>query len=560
MSAQTFAATIGGVTKAIEDARCAFVMNGYGDASFRVKSTGAAYVPSDGDAVVLTLGGASFWSGEVIDIAAEFLGPSGGTDVVVTCADNGHRLTRALSNTIYAPATTKATLQSLTNVGGAWNDCGITLHASQAVGPTLDTITAAWAKGDALAKLIADLSGYPYVVDQTGAIRLILPGSISSGVTLSTANANVESVTWQKDRHDYRNRVWVIFGPSEVRTVAESWNGDGVTRTFACSYHVSAAPGTVTINNGVTTVTKPVGVYGVDTMEWTFDAATGSYGSLRHDGAYTVLGVSDLLACEHASQFPNYTFCDDAAEVAARGQWNDAITLPDVTDLDEARATGLAFIRRSIPRPKVCRLTTRTDGITVGSTVVVSLSEIGISETMLVQRVDVQFVKSGANADPKYTLTLVSGSELVDTSAALFQRMIGGAPGASVASGSSASAGSVTTVVATVIEGDLGGSRQVGVTHSTWAPTREYRDWKCAETGPYTAALEVWTSNAATSVTPRVYDVTASSAVATGSASTSTTPAKQTLAFTGTDGHEYRLELLPSNTSNDVYGLGKVRT
>lgn len=560
MSAQTCTVTIGGVTKSVEQLRASLVLNGVGEASFDTIATGAAYVPSDGDAVVITLGGSTWWSGEIVEATCTFLGPTAGSRASVVAHDKNALLARALSNGIIPAGTLEDAIDSVTGVGGVWNDVGITKDAAQATGPSLDVITAAWMDGAALAKYLSDLSGYVFRVDATGAIKFWSPGSVSSGVTFSTANGNFDDITWQRDRWDYRNRVWVIYGPSEVRTVSDPFVGDGATRSFSLHYQVAAAPGTVSINNGVTTVVQPVGVYGVDAMEWTFDAATGSYGAIRQDAAYTVLSGSDLLTVEYASQFPNYVFVDDSGEVASRGQWNTAVTLPDVTELDEATAYGAAYIRRSIPRPKVATLRTRVDGITPGSTVVVSLSEIGISETMLVQRVDVVLEKANNQVYPVYTLSLVSGSELADTSAQLFQRIVDGGAPSSVASGGSLATTSVTTVVAMVVEGDLGGSRLSGVTHSTWTPTREHREWRCPEDGAYTAYVEVWTSNAATSVTPRIYDVTAAAAVATGSASSSTTAAKQTLGFTGTAGHEYRLDLLPGNSSNDVFGLGKVRT
>lgn len=108
---------------------------------------------------------------------------------------------------------------------------------------------------------------------------------------------------------------------------------------------------------------------------------------------------------------------------------------------------------------------------------------------------------------------------------------------------------------------DLGGSRLSGVVHSTWTPVREHREWRCQADGDYTAFIEVWTSNAATSVTPRVYDITASAVAGSpGSSSSSTTAAKQSIVFSALAGHDYRLELLPGNSSNDVFGLGKVRS
>ena len=59
MSAQTCTVTIGGVTKSVEQLRASLVLNGVGEASFDTIATGAAYVPSDGDAVVITLGGST---------------------------------------------------------------------------------------------------------------------------------------------------------------------------------------------------------------------------------------------------------------------------------------------------------------------------------------------------------------------------------------------------------------------------------------------------------------------------------------------------------------------
>lgn len=559
MSAQTISVSVDGVTTAVQGLRCGFVLNGIGDCSFSVTDPSGAFAPSDGDAVVVTLGGSPFWTGEITEAQHEFLGPTSGTLTRVTAQNATAKLARALHNAIYPSGTLEALIDIVTGVGGNWTDVGITKDAGQVTGPTLDIITAAWTDGLTLARYVSDLSGYVFHVDANDAIKFWSPGSVSSGVTLSLANGNVEHARWQQDRWDYRNRVWVVFGPSEVRTVTDPFNGDNTSRDFAARYHVAAAPGAVTLTDGFTTSVEPVGVYGVDTMEWTWDASYGTYGGLRQQISSTPLSTSWLITVAYASQFPNYVFVEDAGEVAARGQWNDVLTATEITDVDEATAAGAAYIRTSIPRPTVCQATTRTDGITVGSTVVVSLSEIGLSATMLVQRVEVAFEKSEANADPYYTLDLVSGSELADTAAALFQRIVGGTTAS--ASGGSVSGGSVTTttIVAGSIEGDLGGSRLSGVVHTTWTPTREHREWRCQADGTYVAHMEVWTDDAGTSVQPRVYDITGSAAAVTGTASTSTTAAKQTLTFAASAGHDYRLELLPQNSTNAVFGLGKVR-
>lgn len=558
MSIQTCGVAVNSTTIPVANLRCAFVVNGVGDCTFEVTTPSGSYTPTDGESVEITLGGSSFWKGEVVEFSSEFLGPSSGTRTVVTAHDLTARLRRALHNQILTAGSLESMLVTVTDPGGVWNDVGLTLDAAQPTGPTLETVTAAWTDGESLANYLAALSGYLYRVDSTGAVKFWAPGSVSSGVTLSLANANVEHAAWSRDRFDYINRAWVVYGPAEVLTVSDPFNGDGVTRDFHLRYRVASAPGSITLTDGMTTVVQPVGVYGVDTsMEWTYDAATGPYGAIRQKNTFTVLSSSWLLTAEYASQFPNYVFADDAADVALRGQWNGVVHLPDVTDVDEATAAGEAAVRRGLPRADVASITTRTDGITAGSTVAVSLSAIGLSATMLVQRVDVQFVKAEDEVDPYYTLSLVEGDELSPVSAALFQRMVGGV--SSTASVSAAAGSTTTTILSTAIEGDLGGTRLNGVTHSTWAPVREHREWRCPAAGDYVAHVEVWTSSGSTSVTPRVYDITSADAAVTGSSSTSTTAAKQSLTFTGVEGHDYRLELLPGNSSNDVFGLGKVR-
>jgi hypothetical protein len=158
-----------------------------------------------------------------------------------------------------------------------------------------------------------------------------------------------------------------------------------------------------------------------------------------------------------------------------------------------------------------------------------------------------------------YAVTLIEGTAMNANWLDFWRDKLGATSG--TASAASSAGGSVSLItVSGVVEGDLGGSRQVGVSHTTWVPTREYRDWECPSDGTYRAVVEVWTDNAATSVTPRIYDVTGAGVAQTGSVSTSTTPASQPISFSAVAGHIYRLELLPGNTSNDVYGIGKVRT
>lgn len=555
MGVQSIGVTIGGVSKAVRGLRYSSLVGGVGRASFVVDDPAGSYIPADDAAVVISLGGSPVWSGEIAEVDVTYLGHAG-VSCAVTAHDSMQLAQRGLYNGIIPSQSLKATLQLLTNTGGALQVVGVTLAAGQVTGPTLGVITAPWWTPQQLLDHLTTLTGYVWRIDASKVLEMWDVGTKSSGVTLSRANGNVVEASWTRERFAYRNRQWVVYGPNEIQWVADTFDGDGSTRQFVLRYQVAVQPGTVTVNPGA--ATYPVGTYGVDTMQWTYDAATLS---IRQDASYAVLTGSQTLTVDYQSQFPNYAFVQDAAEVASKGEWNAAIAAPDILTYDEAYAYGAALIRESIARPQVPRVVTRADGIDPGETVVIDLSDVGLSSvTALVQQVDVDVVKADDQADPYYTLTCFAGSESVPTAVALWRRLLTGSSVAGGLATGGGGGGGVTTIVNGVIEGDLGGSRSEAVQHSTWVEPREYRDWRCPADGTYVAHVEVWTRNAATSVQPRVYDVTSAAAAATGSASTSTTPAKQQITFSGVAGREYRLQVLPSNTTHAVFGLGKVRT
>lgn len=555
MAVQAVGVTIDGVAKTVKGLRFSSVINGVGRASFTVDDPSGTYVPADDDPVVISLGGSPVWGGEVSDVDVTYLGHSG-VSCVVTCHDYNQLAQRGLINTIYASQTLKATLQSLTTTGGALAVNGVTLAAGQVTGPTLGVITAPWWTAQQLLDHLTTLTGYVWRINASKVLEMWDVGTKSSGVTLSLANGNVVDARWRRQRYEYRNRQWVIYGPTEVQWVDDLFDGDGSTRQFVLRYAVASAPGSVTIDPGGTVA--PVGTYGVDTMEWTYDAATLS---IRQDAGAPALTGSQTLTVHYQSQFPNYAFTQDAGEVASRGEWNAVAAAPDILTYDEAIAYGDALIRESLPRPQLPQVSTRSDGIDPGETVVVDLADVGLSSvTALVQQVDCDVIKADDEGDPHYTLTCFAGAEHVASATALWRRMLqGGGAGSAVSSGGGGGGG-ITTVISGAIEGDLGGSRSDGVQHSTWVEPREYRDWRCQADGTYVAHVEVWTRNAATAVTPRVYDVTTATAAATGAASTATAAAKQQITFSGVAGREYRLQVLPSNTTHAVFGLGKVRT
>lgn len=568
MSRQSVAITIGGVDKTtlVEDpADYTLGFNGaIGVANLRVTDPTGAYTPAADAVVQITIGGTLRWAGEIAKRTCRELGESGGADWTLVCHDYNELLVRGLINSILPAGTLKAALQTMTNAGGTLHALGVTLDAAQVTGPSLGIITAAWWTPKQLLDHLRTLTGYVYQISATKVLTMWQPGSVSSGVTISKANENYVDAEWSDERLDYRNRQWVVYGPSDVRDVTESWVGDGSTRAFAVKYQCASNPGVVYVNS----VAKPVGIYGVDVMEWTWDASLtntsyGTTGGFQHSVSFPVLTGSDTLTAPHPSQFPNAVFVQDAAEVTARGEWNAAIANTDIVDVDEAEDYGTALIRANVGRPTIPWVATTSDSITAGTTVVLSLSHLGLSSvTSLVQAASARLEKSDDQVWAVYDLDLVGAVSSVyegrPTDDDLWARVVSGSStGSGLGSGGGGGGGSTTVIN--------------GVRSHVWANSRSFRSFSVSwvEAGDYlpltalTAddlTVNVWqiTDNASGSVQARIYDETAAAAVAgaTTTATTTTTWTAQTITFTPTIGHRYRLEVAGGNANVGVGAVG----
>ncbi|HEU00508.1 MAG TPA: hypothetical protein ENH89_09145 [Aurantimonas coralicida] len=107
----------------------------------------------------------------------------------------------------------------------------------------------------------------------------------------------------------------------------------------------------------------------------------------------------------------------------------------------------------------------------------------------------------------------------------------------------------------------LGGSREVGRRTASYEPVPSYLEVELDGTNTVgltvQARVEVKTDDGATSVTPRIRNVTDGADAVVGSPSTSTTFAAQTLGFVPVVGvKKYRLETVGSNNTNSIYGIG----
>jgi hypothetical protein len=459
--------SIGGVTKTTlcRDVSYTKVLGATGTASFKVSDPTGAYIPTDGDQVQIIVGGVVDWLGEVVAQPVGYYNINSGVDVDVTAHDYNARPAREQFNGIIPSQTLKATLQQFTAPGAALHNQGITLAAGQVTGPTLGAITCVFWDIETLLNHLRKLTGYVWWVNPSAELEMWLPGAKSSGVTLSLANGNLVDCTWDRHRFEYRNIQGVVYGPTGDRQVSQTWTGTGAATSYATGYNnVVTPPGSVTINPGGTTL--PVGVFGVDTMEWTWDTALAPYGGLRHTGT-PLTGSQTVTANNITVNGPIYYVEVDGAEVAARGRWQKTESAPEILTLEEATALAQALIRQNKPRPKIPTAVTTATGIDPGETVVVSLSEIGISETVFAAELSTTLEKSEDQVVPTTTIKAFGGTELQATTAELWQRIVTGGDStgsggiSSSSGGGGGGGGGTTTISGGIVRLHFGGWKQI---------------------------------------------------------------------------------------------------
>lgn len=107
---------------------------------------------------------------------------------------------------------------------------------------------------------------------------------------------------------------------------------------------------------------------------------------------------------------------------------------------------------------------------------------------------------------------------------------------------------------------NMGGSRSAAITGTGYQDAENYLDWRVPDSassgGVFKVYVDLLCENAATSVTPKIRNITDSSDAVVGSASTSTSWAEQTLTFTPVVGKKYRLMFVKSDDVYSCWGVG----
>lgn len=248
---------------------------------------------------------------------------SGAPQIVttITAEDYGRLAERvSVTMTIADGTSLKSALTSLISDTDL-TTLGVTLHASQADGPSLPAITIDKETGADVLKKLADATGYLYRIDYDKQLRMWLPGDLDAPFDIDefddpvkwTGDVEVESILGDT----YANKVTVVGDTLDRQGYNEMWMGDGSTITFTLETTPYAFRVVTVGTNSYQTVNKPGDA---DAAMWTYDASTNSI--TRNVDVFPALGIpqpGESISFNVDSTFTPTATVEDAASIALYG-------------------------------------------------------------------------------------------------------------------------------------------------------------------------------------------------------------------------------------------------
>ncbi len=353
--------------------------------SFALIDRGGDGTPATDDEIIITLADSTILFGGYIVTVKMGKKKSGTVLCQISCVDYTYILDRNLAHISYQNKTDAYIINDL--VSRYCTSLGVTT-VNVVTGVTINSIKFNYVQLSQALRKIAQLTGRNWYIDYSKDIHYFPLTTAVAPFNITSASNAFTDLQISKDTSQLKNRVYVRGGTKLSDPTTYSVKGDGAARQFPLPdkpHNVS-----LTVNG----VTKTLGVKNLDTSgyDWYLNFQE-KY--VEQDSGGTVLATTDTLVLTYTYDIPILVAVEDTASILANGVKEFAIFDKSIDTTQAARDRASAELTDYANDVIEGSFTTLTTGFRSGQYININLSEYGINDDYIVQKVVARTMGAG---------------------------------------------------------------------------------------------------------------------------------------------------------------------
>lgn len=367
--------------------------------SFRLVDRNSNGAPATDDEIVITLASGTIIFGGYITAVTLNKQPNGVVEYGVQCIDYTYILDRYLAHRSYESMTDAAVIADLVT-----RYCvGLGITTTNVVsGVTINSIKFNYIQISQALRRIAQLTGRNWYIDYSKDIHYFPLTTNAAPFDIDSTTSTYTNLKISKDGSQLKNRVYVRGGTKLSDPTTYSVKGDGVARQFPLPDKPHDV--TVTVNG----VSKSLGIKNIDLTgyDWYLNFQE-KY--IEQDSGGAVLATTDTLAVTYTYDIPILVAVEDTTSIHDNGVKEFAIFDKTIDTTQAARDRASAELTDYANDIIEGSFTTYEPGFRSGQYININLSEYGINDDYIVQKVIARSMGAGVYS---YVVSIASSKTL----------------------------------------------------------------------------------------------------------------------------------------------------
>lgn len=333
-------------------------------------------VPEADDEIIITKDSVKLFAGNILQIDYTHIG-DGENDLILVCTDYTRVMDRNLVVEGYENMTDKQIIESIIN-----NYCqGIGIDTSLVeTGVTISKITFNYLQPSQCFRKLCELTGRTWYLDYDKYLHYHVLETNVTPFDIDSSNADYRNLKITKDNTDIRNRVYVrgstyLSDPTTISQVA-----DGEQTVFI----LPNKPHDFSMTEGG--VAKTVGIKNIDSPD-SFDYLMNFQEKYIEKANGTPPAADTVMSFTFKYEIPILVAVEDRDSIEDVGQYEFAIFDNNIKTQDDARSRAQAEIADYADTIIDGTFETTVDGFKAGQYININVTDFGINDNYLVQKV-----------------------------------------------------------------------------------------------------------------------------------------------------------------------------